>query len=186
MSTLEIHWPRHRAAPQQMWSWSSPSESHLTVTLLHDQPLRDSRRVWLANMNVRGGYATSEVVVKFARGREELAMLEAEATLYDNELRYLQDTIVPRCHGLFRGSGGIQGALVLEYRPGRDWGKCPPHYYEQFSIAIRRLHDAGVIHRDLFSKGHFWMTSNGPCIVDFGRATKTTATHTVKSCKRST
>lgn len=79
-------------------------------------------------MSVRGWSDTSEVVVKFARGREELAMLEAEAALYDNELRYLQGSFVPVCHGLFKGSGGMQGGLVLDYRPGRDWEKCPPHY----------------------------------------------------------
>lgn len=55
-----------------------------------------------------------------ARGDQEMHSLSREAEFYENELKHLQGTVVPRSLGFFRGKEcGIDvGCLLLEYCSG--------------------------------------------------------------------
>lgn len=65
------------------------------------------------------------VVVKMAYSENQLESLEYEYSLYNNELRHLQGTVVPACLGLYQadprerpGDSHILACMIIEYRPG--------------------------------------------------------------------
>lgn len=89
---------------------------HLTARIVR----RLKSHVYTAHIGPRGREPTELVVLKMARGKEEFADLEREVEFYDNELRYLQGSVVPRFQGYFKTKvDGIDLAcLLLEYCSG--------------------------------------------------------------------
>ena len=67
-----------------------------------------------------GDSKTKEVYVKWAGDSERLSKLAHEAGLYCNDLKSLQGSVVPRCHGFFTDSVKDPkfGILVLEMCSG--------------------------------------------------------------------
>lgn len=60
------------------------------------------------------------VIIKTARGEDEMETLNREFQFYEGELKHLQGHVVPLCFGSFRGKvDGVDfGCLVLEYCSG--------------------------------------------------------------------
>ena len=80
-------------------------------------------RGYMEQFEARGGKRVvgfREVALKWVVGAERMAGVKREASLYDNELRPLQGTVVPRFYGFFKGIiGDVEvGCIVLEWCSG--------------------------------------------------------------------
>ncbi|KAF8921876.1 hypothetical protein CPB85DRAFT_4916 [Mucidula mucida] len=112
-STLELVYDRNQVI--QLWSWTaSPGGDSQHYTIRLQQRLRNN--VYTAGMGLLGEQPTSTVIVKIARA-DQVSALDWEAELYENDLRGLQGSVVPKCYGYFKGrsDGQALGCLVLEF-----------------------------------------------------------------------
>ncbi|KAF9260771.1 hypothetical protein L218DRAFT_946495 [Marasmius fiardii PR-910] len=131
------------------------------------------------------------VVLKFAIGEANIAILQREAMFYENELRRLQGSVVPKCFGLYRGmqdryhsyafGGGRalggpndpMACLVLEYCSGYgDHAMTANEYNHRLKLAVLALHQAGVGHGKLSDSRNIidCGSQKGIRIVDFSSA----------------
>ncbi|KAF9024113.1 hypothetical protein BDZ89DRAFT_898807, partial [Hymenopellis radicata] len=89
--------------------------------------------------------------------------------LYENDLRGLQGSVVPKCYGYFKGRSGGQSlsCLVLEFcnQPFRS-----ADFSQQIILATANLHQVGIYHGNILSGAHFVLASNGIRIIDFAKA----------------
>jgi hypothetical protein len=128
MATLELVWDRQHT--YTFWSWST-EHVHQTARVVR----RLKGHVYAAHIGPRGMEPEQLIALKIARG-EELPELEREVEFYDNELRGLQGSVVPRCFGSFKGKvDGIDVAcLLMEFCSGppvRD-----PHEFKYAPIVL--------------------------------------------------
>ncbi|KAJ7176468.1 hypothetical protein C8R46DRAFT_1346512 [Mycena filopes] len=168
MSTLELIWDSQTT--YQLWSWNqSYGKSHHTAQLVR----RVKKEVYIVRIGPRGMDPADVVALKFAHGEEELEDLQREAGLYEQELKGLQGTVVPKCYGLYttKIQGTPLGCLLLEYCAG------PPVGRERITDVNRKklgaayaLHAAGILHGDLLEPRHFVSMGRDVRIVDFGMA----------------
>ncbi|KAK0465477.1 uncharacterized protein EV420DRAFT_1514545 [Desarmillaria tabescens] len=141
-------------------------------------------RVFRASMGPSGRQPTTPVVIKVARTETELSFLQWEGKVYNQHLRALQGTVVPKCYGLFvtNNGGRRMGCLVLEHCAitnirHADYRFVSWHYYEQLPslklsssckimIAMSKIHQAGNVK----PSSHILTTPDGIRIVDFASA----------------
>ncbi|KAG7100094.1 hypothetical protein E1B28_001874 [Marasmius oreades] len=147
MATLEIQFANETLT---LWRWPTSNDlpspfdiPHQTAIVLKDKINRPSETFPPSGMVVSAaslgphnwntdiaGHLGIPVVLKFATGEENISLLQREATFYENELRRLQGSVVPRCYGLYqgkedRGDCGLNvstSCLVLEYCSGHVGG----------------------------------------------------------------
>ncbi|KAK0215061.1 hypothetical protein IW262DRAFT_1513983 [Armillaria fumosa] len=158
----------------RLWSWDAVNGSNSPdtppqFTIRCCEALR--QRVFRASMGPCGGQPTTPVIIKVARTEKEFSFLQWEERVYNQCLRGLQGTVVPKCYGLFgtNDRGRKTGCLVLEY--------CAPannirhaDYCRKVMVAITKIHQAGIIHGDVRRSSHVLSTPDGVRIVDFSNA----------------
>ena len=77
---------------------------------------------------------------------------------------------VPRCHGMLDGR-----YLVIDFIHGTPYRDATwtdrDRWFEEFLAVLRAIHERGVSHGDLKSKGNIMVTEDEkPCVIDFGTA----------------
>ncbi|KAJ7471278.1 hypothetical protein B0H11DRAFT_2283308 [Mycena galericulata] len=158
MSTLELVWDTQTT--YQLWSWNN-GNIHYTAQLVR----RIKSNVYAFRIGPRGMEPTETIAIKVVRGKEEIAEMERETGFYENQLKGLQGTVVPKCYGFYTAkvNGTPLGCLLLEYCSG------PPNVDRACSNmrAAYALHAAGVLHGDLSDGHHFVSMGRETRIVDF-------------------
>ncbi|KAJ7856708.1 hypothetical protein B0H14DRAFT_2156887, partial [Mycena olivaceomarginata] len=113
------------------------------------------------------------IALKLVRGKEALEEMEREASFYQNQLKDLQGTVVPKCYGFYTAKvGGTPiGCLLLEYCSGPpvDIVRRQEVRYKSMQAAYA-LHRAGVLHGDLVDGRHFVSMGHDIRIIDFAVA----------------
>ncbi|KAJ7248216.1 hypothetical protein B0H12DRAFT_1020110 [Mycena haematopus] len=124
------------------------------------------------------------VALKLAHGKEEVEEMEREAGFYENQLKDLQGTVVPKCYGFYttKVRGTPLGCLLLEYCSGPpvDRNRVQEVKWKSMQAAYA-LHKAGVLHGDLDDGHHFIPMGLDVRIVDF---TVAVAHHCVSGLSR--
>ncbi|KAJ7716330.1 hypothetical protein DFH07DRAFT_762497 [Mycena maculata] len=164
MSTLELIWDTQTT--YQLWSWNN-NTVHYTAQLVR----RIKNEVYTFRIGARGMEPTDIIAIKVARGKENVEDLEREMGFYENQLKGLQGTVVPKCYGFYttKVQGTPLGCLLLEYCSG-------PHAVDRERVAhynmraAYALHAAGVLHGDLLDGRHFVPMGRETRIVDFAVA----------------
>ncbi|KAI0931276.1 hypothetical protein AcW2_000199 [Taiwanofungus camphoratus] len=147
-----------------------------------DHPIhgkKGGKRVLYAWLQTNGGPNRQpnsepvEVALKWVTGLQRIGLLRWEAGVYENQLKTLQGTTVPKFYGFFTAKieGVHVGCLVLEWCGGRTH----PNLYEanrQRMLAACSIHEKGILHGSLQDGHHFVPGSkdNVLRIVDFARA----------------
>ncbi|KAK0198755.1 hypothetical protein F5146DRAFT_1131711 [Armillaria mellea] len=158
----------------RLWSWDAANgingpdtPPHFTIRCC--EPLR--QRVFRASMGPYGGQPTTPVIIKVARTEKEFSFLQWEEKVYNQYLRGLQGTVVPKCHGLFgtKNRGRKTGCLVLEYCTTAN-NIRHPDYCRKVMVAMIKIHQAGIIHGDVRRSSHILSTPDGVRIIDFSNA----------------
>ncbi|KAK0436634.1 uncharacterized protein EV420DRAFT_1590102 [Desarmillaria tabescens] len=108
-----------------------------------------------------GRQPTTPVVIKVARTETELSFLQWEGKVYNQHLKALQGTVVPKCYGLYvtNNGGRRMGCLVLEHCATTNIS-C------KIMIAMSKIHQAGNVK----PSSHILTTPDGIRIVDFASA----------------
>jgi serine/threonine protein kinase len=114
----------------------------------------------------------ADLIVKAAMGRG-LVRAVRERTLrreYQAYQRLEGLRGIPRCHGLAAGH-----YLVLDFIRGTPYREAAwsdrDRWFNELLAVLRSLHERGVSHGDLKSKGNILVTENEePCVIDFGTA----------------
>ncbi|KAJ6535938.1 hypothetical protein DFH09DRAFT_1402171 [Mycena vulgaris] len=163
MSTLELIWDRKTT--YELWSWNN-GNIHYTAQLVR----RIKKDVYTVRIGARGMEPTDVVALKIARGKEAVDDMEREAGFYEQQLKGLQGTVVPKCYGFYatKVNGTSLGCLLLEYCSG------PPERIPDLNRKVLRasyaLHAAGVLHGDLLDGHHFIPMGRDLRIIDFSVA----------------
>ncbi|KAJ7661253.1 hypothetical protein B0H17DRAFT_1144690 [Mycena rosella] len=162
MSTLELIWDTKTT--YELWSWTNGA-THYTAQLVR----RIKKDVYTVRIGARGREPSDVVALKIARGAEDVEDMGREAAFYEQQLKGLQGTVVPKCYGFYTASvhGTPLGCLLLEYCSG------PPERIPDLNRKVLRaayaLHAAGVLHGDLDAH-HFVAMGRDLRIVDFSVA----------------
>ncbi|KAK0491775.1 hypothetical protein EDD18DRAFT_1080470 [Armillaria luteobubalina] len=171
-STIEVIYDHKHVS--RLWSWDAvdgfnSSDTPPQFTIRCGEALR--QRIFRALMGPYGGQPTTTVVVKVARNEKEFAYLQWEERVYNECLRGLQGTVVPKCYGLFGTStrGRKTGCLVLEYCASAN-NIRHADYGRKAMVAINKIHQAGIIHGDVRRSSHMLSTPDGVRVVDFSNA----------------
>ncbi|ESK90968.1 hypothetical protein Moror_16366 [Moniliophthora roreri MCA 2997] len=184
MSILEVAFDSYHV--ETMWQWPSSCSTpapHYTARVIKTSINRKGN-VSTACLTPKDSNVSVDpdlVVLKTARGAENIALLEREAQIYENELRRLQGNVIPVCYGLYRGQSesrcyvGLRervACMVLEYcSPQRDMH--PVDLGQSVIAAALTIHQAGIVHNGLLNKqniipyGH-----DGVRILDFAAASR--------------
>ncbi|KAK0481816.1 hypothetical protein IW261DRAFT_1607072 [Armillaria novae-zelandiae] len=171
-SIIEVIYDHNHVS--RLWSWdavngiNSPDTSP-QFTIRCCEALR--QRVFRASMGPYGGQPTTPVIIKVARTEQEFSLLQWEEKVYNQCLRGLQGTVVPKCYGLFgtNDRGRKTGCLVLEHCATANDIKHAD-YCRKVMVAIIKIHQAGIIHGDVRRSSHILSTPDGVRIIDFSNA----------------
>ncbi|KAF8960729.1 hypothetical protein BDZ97DRAFT_1832592 [Flammula alnicola] len=120
-------------------------------------------------------YERTTVALKFAMRDDLIADLVEETEMYIGPLEPLQGSTVPRCYGLYAGTGMEDQAiacLVLEY-----WGEVIQKPFSQLPMELRvrilerlgKIHQQGLLHGD-FAERNVLQKNGDVRIIDFDRA----------------
>ncbi|KAF8218273.1 hypothetical protein K438DRAFT_1747467 [Mycena galopus ATCC 62051] len=169
MSTLQIIWNTKTAdAAETAWSWDNRN-THYTAQIVR----RIRKEVYMVRIGARGKEPIDIVALKIARGYEEVEEMEREAGFYENQLKDLQGTVVPKCYGFYtakiRGTQAL-GCLLLEYCSGAPVELLRVRKDEvnwKTMQAAYAVHEAGVLHGDLLDGRHFIPMGLDVRIIDF-------------------
>jgi len=103
--------------PMKLWRWDADG-SHSNYVVSIKNHLNPRRTVWTADWSIHGG--KRQVALKIAKGRGEVTLLEQEARIYLEYLEPLQEKVVPKYYGVFKGiKDGVDFAcMLLEYCSG--------------------------------------------------------------------
>jgi len=112
------------------------------------------------------------VALKFAMREDLIDDLDKEAAVYAGALQHLQGTVIPRCYGLYTGSGeGGQpiACLVLEH-----CGECIQERFQYLPLSVRirilerlaDIHRCGLCHGD-FAERNVLQRDGDIRIIDF-------------------
>ncbi|KAK0246157.1 hypothetical protein EDD85DRAFT_803290 [Armillaria nabsnona] len=170
-SIIEVFFNRTHVS--RLWSWGAVNgfndpDTCPLFTIRCGETLQQN--IFRASMHRSGGQPTT-VILKVAHTEAEFSRLQQEAGLYDQNLRYLQGTVVPKCYGLFatKNRGQTTGCLVLEH--------CATvininfdEYRLKAMAAISEIHQAGIIHGGVKRSSHILSTRDGVRIIDFANA----------------
>ncbi|TBU41393.1 hypothetical protein BD309DRAFT_273129 [Dichomitus squalens] len=125
-----------------------------------------------------------DVVCKVGWGTMGAAEVQREANLYQDRLRKLQGTVVPRVHGCYVANDRIT-VLVMEYcgralsQGTRSFSQTPLEFRKLTVNGLLAIHRAGILHGDFreenivvreVQKGKLEGAEYFPVIVDFGEA----------------
>ncbi|KAJ7083649.1 hypothetical protein B0H15DRAFT_1024064 [Mycena belliarum] len=165
MSTLELIWDTKTA--YKLWSWNNAyGNAHYMAQLVR----RIKKDVYTVRIGVCGKEPSDVVALKISRGKEEVEDMAREAGFYEQQLKGLQGTVVPKCYGFYTTTvqGTPLGCLLLEYCSG------PPERIPDLNGKALRaaysLHAAGVLHGDLLDGHHFVTMGRDLRIVNFSVA----------------
>ncbi|KAG7452202.1 uncharacterized protein BT62DRAFT_288784 [Guyanagaster necrorhizus] len=174
--TIEVIFDRTHVS--RMWSWKSVNgiSGHVDLNAspqvsIHCVEGLRLRRVFRAFMGLYGCKPTTPVIIKVAFTEDKRSLLQREENVYNQYLKDLQGSFIPKCYGLFEGSFGGQKitCLVLEYCSPENIR--PVDYSRQVMTAINKIHQAGIVHQDIVHKSkHILTTSDGVRIIDFATA----------------
>jgi hypothetical protein len=122
---------------------------------------------------------TFDVVAKLGTSTDIIDALKKELSFYE-KLRHLQGEYIPKCFGYFFSPSDAQafGCLVLGYsgKPIRSiydtQGDIPLNMRVTIVDAMKRIHDAGVIHGG-FGLVNVLVTKTKPFIINFKNASET-------------
>ncbi|KII90557.1 hypothetical protein PLICRDRAFT_39132 [Plicaturopsis crispa FD-325 SS-3] len=160
---------------------TTPDPSATDHYTMHDVRLLHrgaTSTIYRAVASTQGADNDTEAVLKTVRHRDETdadaASLIREYQWYQNQLRSLQGTVIPRCYGVFRGEyhGLWITSLVLQYcgQPRESpFNLTEKAYNVQTIDNLLEIHDCGVCHRD-FSERHILDNDGQPFVVDFRHA----------------
>ncbi|KAH9173180.1 hypothetical protein EDB89DRAFT_2068928 [Lactarius sanguifluus] len=138
---------------------------------------------WLRGQSIMRGTLSSfrgtfDVVAKLGTSTKTIEALKKELSFYQ-KLRHLQGECIPKCFGYFFSPSEDQifGCLVLGYsgKPVRSiydtQGDVPLALRENIINAVKRIHDAGVVHG---GPGIFdvLVTNTKPFIINFKNASE--------------
>ncbi|KAK0208661.1 hypothetical protein DFS33DRAFT_464000 [Desarmillaria ectypa] len=173
-STIEVVFDRSHVS--RLWSWDVVNgfkghvdpNPHPQVMIHCCESLRP--RVFRASMGPYGRQPTIPVIIKVARTKTELSFLQWEEKVYNQYLRGLQGTVVPKCYGLFGANNGGRktGCLVLEHCATTNIRHAD--YSRKIMIAISKIHQAGIAHGNVKPSSHILTTPDGVRIIDFSNA----------------
>ncbi|KAK0233535.1 hypothetical protein IW262DRAFT_1452063 [Armillaria fumosa] len=171
-SIIEVIYDHNHVS--RMWSWdavngfNSPDTSP-QFTIRCCEALRP--RVFRASMGPYGGQPTTPVIIKVARTEKEFSLLQWEEKVYNQCLKGLQGTVVPKCYGLFgtNDRGQKTGCLVLEYCATANDIRHDD-YCRKVMVAMIKIHQAGIIHGDVRRSSHILSTPDRVRIIDFSNA----------------
>ena len=113
MATLKLNWSHgQHSEVYDLWSWSSDAVDRVVRTT---KRLRANLYEALAGPNA-DGEPDEPLLLKIARGPQDLADLKHESKIYANELLPLQGVVVPRFYGFYetRIKGIPFGCILLE------------------------------------------------------------------------
>ncbi|KAN0133585.1 hypothetical protein V8E53_008753 [Lactarius tabidus] len=143
---------------------------------------------WLRGQSIMRGTLSSprgtfDVVAKLGTSTDTINALKKELSFYQ-KLRHLQGECIPKCFGYFfsASEGQAFGCLVLEYsgKPIRSiydaQGDVPLALRKSIIEAVKRIHDAGVVHGG-FGIFDVLVTNAKPFIINFKNASE-------KACER--
>ncbi|TFK37994.1 hypothetical protein BDQ12DRAFT_684482 [Crucibulum laeve] len=116
------------------------------------------------------------VALKFAMREDFISDLAEELNVYNGALEPLQGSTIPRCYGLYAGSGEegqTIACLVLEY-----WGEClrrpfnqqPLHKRVRILERLGEIHRRGLLHGD-FAERNVLELNGDIRIIDFDQTT---------------
>ncbi|KAJ7148664.1 hypothetical protein C8R43DRAFT_1194106 [Mycena crocata] len=148
MSTLQLIWDSQTT--YQLWSWNTHT-IHFTAQIVR----RVKNSVYTARIGARGMEPTDVIALKVARGKEEVEEMEREAGFYEQQLKGLQGTVVPKCYGFYttKVGGTPLGCLLMEYCSGPPVDRVDRDRVDDLNRKALRaayaLHSAGVLHGDL-------------------------------------
>ncbi|KAF6754321.1 hypothetical protein DFP72DRAFT_783989, partial [Ephemerocybe angulata] len=105
---LELFW--NSTDVYDLWSWTTESMKPQVARIAHQY----RRNIYAAVLGPKGGENEKLVLAKIARGTEEVETLAHEATIYTDDLRHLQGTVIPVFYGLWKTKiGGIDFACMF-------------------------------------------------------------------------
>ncbi|KAJ7597381.1 hypothetical protein C8J56DRAFT_1041577 [Mycena floridula] len=157
---------------EKLWSWQKipgvPVHQRARVTEQFQNHVHFGTIVF----DDHPGSASSAVVLKIARGRD-IQRLTHEAEFYQNELRHLQGSVLPRFFGIYYKLGDVDVAcMMLERCVGEQNKGDMAELGRQIMVATSKIHQAGVCHRALLDAHHIIPTRAGVRIVDFALAAR--------------
>ncbi|KAJ6611475.1 hypothetical protein B0H10DRAFT_1809341 [Mycena sp. CBHHK59/15] len=126
--------------------------------------------VYLLEIGPRGGEMSNKVILKLARGHDEIKVLETEAGFYEHHLTDLRGKYVPEFYGIYHGDvlRSPMACMLLEYCTG------PKLEFDERNrkvmVAACAVHSAGLLHGDLLDGHHFVTSGREIKIVDFSNA----------------
>ena len=113
-----------------------------------------------------------DLIIKSAMGRGLIRFLRHRTLLREYAAYQRMEGLngVPRCHGLVDGK-----YLVIEFIRGKPYREAEwtdrDRWFVDFLEVLRAIHERGVSHGDLKSKGNIMVTDGEkPCVIDFGTA----------------
>ncbi|KAJ7139074.1 hypothetical protein C8R44DRAFT_727185 [Mycena epipterygia] len=166
MSTLQLIWDTQTT--YELWSWNN-GNIHYSAQLVR----RIKKDVYTVRIGARGMEPADVIALKISRGQEEVEDMEREAGFYEQQLKGLQSTVVPKCYGFYttKVNGTPLGCLLLEYCSGPPVDReRVPDLNRKAIRAAYALHAAGVLHGDLLDGHHFVHMGRDLRIIDFSVA----------------
>jgi hypothetical protein len=146
-------------------------------------PFTLKNTTWLRGQSIMRGTLSSprgtfDVVAKLGTSTDTIKALKKELSFYQ-KLLHLQGECIPKCFGYFFSQSEDQtfGCLVLDYsgKPIRSiydtQGDVPLALRENIINAIKRIHDAGVVHGG-FGIFDILVTNTKPFIINFKNASE--------------
>jgi hypothetical protein len=78
---------------------------------------RITKHIYVLRAGILGAEPTTPIILKIARDAGEIAALENEASMYQDQLKSLQGKYVPRFYGIYHGDveGTPVACMLLEY-----------------------------------------------------------------------
>ncbi|GBE89721.1 hypothetical protein SCP_1700450 [Sparassis crispa] len=178
MSTLRFPDQHSYTSPKPTYELARYDDANSNLQLAATNTLRIHHGhsvIYTATLQIPNQPAQA-VICKVVLGKRGVARLRNEVDMYWR-IAELQGDVVPRCFGLFEGEleDGPSACLVLQ--------DCGERLYKEFFatswtfrydliIAMSKIHNAGVAHRDFAPRNIVVSNDNKPFIIDFDRAKK--------------
>ncbi|KAJ7665108.1 hypothetical protein DFH06DRAFT_1127472 [Mycena polygramma] len=163
MSSLTLHWNHGTyvfKSPTGDFQYTARLERKLTA------------HTHLVNAGYSGGELDNTVLLKLARDPEEIAALEQEASIYQNELKNLQGQYVPNFYGIYHGAVDKcpVACILMEYCTPGNITIPYDEMNRRVMLAACAIHSARIMHCDLVDGKHIVLSGTKVMVVDFSRA----------------
>ncbi|KDQ07948.1 hypothetical protein BOTBODRAFT_48507 [Botryobasidium botryosum FD-172 SS1] len=154
------------APPISWFANGSFKTDNVIKTLVLSQQLRGGA---CGSVFVGSAQDGAQVVAKFAH-EDSIPRVLAEAYFYQNQLKLLQGSVVPRHYGVFSGAGRVVLLIAYAGKPLRSFESLDAKAKRAILGQIMLLHLHGVCHGDVrpdnITMGH----DGHPRVIDFSHA----------------